>query len=175
MAPLFPPLPRKVKAFVIAAFCRYGTFCPHFRAKPENRCHESKLYLLQKGEIPCTKILEDQGVLAFMDIGPVVKGHTLVIPKTHHNPLMDTPPEVLHKLITAVQRVARAQKKGLEADGINVSQANGAAAGQVVPHIHFHVIPRFTTDGYHGNWIPKKYDSPAEMEAFAGRIRSALD
>jgi histidine triad (HIT) family protein len=128
-----------------------------------------------KGEIPCTKIYEDPEVLAFMDIGPVVKGHTLVIPKAHHNPLMDTPPKILQKLITVVQTIARAQKKGLEADGINVSQANGAAAGQVVPHIHFHVIPRFTTDGFHGNWIPKKYDSLGEMQDYADRIRKALD
>jgi len=127
-----------------------------------------------KGEIPAARVYEDEHVLAFMDIGPVVKGHTLVIPKSHHNPLMETPPEVLHQLISVVQKIARAQMKGLQADGINVSQANGEAAGQVVPHIHFHVIPRFTADGFHGNWIPKKYDSPEEMNDFAGRIRSAL-
>jgi len=127
-----------------------------------------------KGEIPAARVYEDEHVLAFMDIGPVVKGHTLVIPKAHHNPLMETPPEVLHQLISVVQKIARAQMKGLQADGINVSQANGEAAGQVIPHIHFHVIPRFTADGFHGNWIPKKYDSPGEMNDFAGRIRRAL-
>lgn len=137
--------------------------------------HDCIFCKIIKGDIPCTRIYEDPDVLVFMDIGPVVKGHALVIPKAHHNPLMDTPPEVLQKLITVVRKVARAQEKALDADGINVSQANGAAAGQVVPHIHFHVIPRFTTDGYHGNWVPKQYDSPAEMESFANRIRNALD
>ncbi|MEI8121254.1 MAG: HIT family protein [bacterium] len=127
-----------------------------------------------KGEIPATKVYEDNDVLAFMDIGPVVKGHTLVIPKAHYNPLMATPPEALHQLITVVQRVARAQMQGLRADGINVSQANGTAAGQVVPHIHFHVIPRFAADGFHGDWIAKRYDSPEEMNDFAQRIRQAL-
>lgn len=127
-----------------------------------------------KGEIPCTRLYEDAEVLAFMDIAPVVKGHALVIPKAHHNPLMDTPPEVLQKLITVVQRIARAQMKGLHADGINVSQANGTVAGQVVPHIHFHVIPRFTTDGYHGNWLPKQYESPQELQTIADQIRQAL-
>ena len=126
------------------------------------------------GEIPCAKVYEDTDVIAFMDIGPVVKGHTLVIPKSHHNPLMETPPEVLHKLITVVQKVARAQMAGLQADGISVAQANGRAANQVVPHIHFHVIPRFTTDGFHGNWIARKYDSAAEMQSYADRIRCAL-
>lgn len=128
-----------------------------------------------KGEIPATKVYEDEDVLAFMDIGPVVKGHTLVIPKNHHNPITDTPVPVLQKLIAVVQRIARAQFAGLEADGINVSQANGQTAGQVVPHIHFHVIPRFAADGHHWNWTPHKYDTPAEMQSYADRIRQSLD
>lgn len=128
-----------------------------------------------KGEIPSVKIYESEDVLAFLDIGPVVKGHTLVIPKAHHNPLMETPPEVLCKLIAVARRIARAQVKGLSADGVNLSQANGQAAGQVVPHIHFHVIPRFAEDGFHGNWIPRKYDNPAQMNSFADRIRQALE
>ena len=126
------------------------------------------------GQVPAAKVYEDQEVLAFMDIGPVAKGHTLVIPKTHHDPITDTPVEVLCQLITVVQRIARAQLKALQADGINVTQANGKPAGQVVPHIHFHVIPRFASDGHRGNWIPNQYDSPAEMQAFADRIRKAL-
>ncbi len=136
--------------------------------------HDCIFCKIIKGEIPCTRLYEDPDVLAFMDINPVVKGHALVIPKTHHNPLMDTPPEILQKLVVVVQRIAQAQMKGLQADGINVSQANGSVAGQVVPHIHFHVIPRFTSDGYHGNWIPKKYDSLQELQAIADRIRNAI-
>ncbi|MEI6516993.1 MAG: HIT family protein, partial [bacterium] len=111
--------------------------------------HDCIFCKIIRGEIPCTKVYEDQECLAFMDIGPVVKGHILVIPKSHHNPLMDTPPEVLQKLIAVVQRIARAQMKGLQADGISVAQANGKAANQVVPHIHFHVISRFTSDDFH--------------------------
>lgn len=126
------------------------------------------------GELPCSRVYEDANVLAFMDIGPVVKGHTLVIPKRHYNPITETPVEVLQELIAVVQRIARAQIVGLRADGVNVSQANGRTAGQVVPHIHFHVIPRFATDGHHWNWIPKEYSSPSEMENFAVRIRQAL-
>jgi histidine triad (HIT) family protein len=136
--------------------------------------HDCVFCRIVKGEIPCTRLYEDSDVLAFMDIGPVVKGHSLVIPKAHHNPLMDTPPEILQKLITVVQRIAQAQMKGLHADGINVSQANGKVAGQVVPHIHFHIIPRFTTDDYHGNWIPGKYASQQELQDYADRIRQAI-
>ncbi len=127
-----------------------------------------------KGTIPSTRLYEDADVLAFMDTGPVVKGHVLVIPKAHHDPMMDTPPEILHKLISVVQRIAKAQMKELQADGISVSQANGKAAGQKVPHIHFHVIPRFTSDGFHGNWIPREYKSPQELQEIAQQIRAAL-
>jgi len=124
--------------------------------------------------LPCTKIYEDEELLAFMDIGPVVKGHTLVIPKEHYNSIDVTPESVLQKLIITVQMLARAQVDGLEADGVNVSQANGKVAGQVVPHLHFHVIPRFETDGHHWNWVAHQYDSSDEMQAFADKIKNSI-
>ena len=126
------------------------------------------------GAVPCTRVYEDEDALAFLDIGPLVKGHTLVIPKEHFDPISATPPPVLQKLILVVQRIASAQFAGLGADGVNVTQANGAAAGQVVPHLHFHVIPRFQTDGHHWNWKTKTYEGPAEMQALAKRIADAL-
>lgn len=124
-----------------------------------------------KGELPSTKVYEDKDTIAFLDIGPVVKGHTLVVPKKHHDPLMNTPAEILRNLITVVQMVAIAQTRGLGADGINVTQANGPLAGQEVPHIHFHVIPRFKNDAHSWNWKAGKYDSPQEMQDMAGKIR----
>ena len=126
------------------------------------------------GELPATRVYEDAEVLAFMDSGPIIKGHTLVIPKAHHDPLTRTPPDVLARVMAVVQQIARAQMDGLKADGINVVQANGAAAGQVVPHLHVHVIPRFRNDGHHWNWAAKKYDDPAEMQRLAEQIRQAL-
>ncbi len=127
-----------------------------------------------EGELPCTKVYEDDDTLAFMDIGPVVKGHTLVIPKEHYDPITGTPPGVLQKLIVVVQKVAQAQIKGLGADGLNVTQANGSVAGQVVPHIHFHVIPRFESDGHKWNWLAKEYDNQEEMQAHADKIKEGL-
>lgn len=125
-------------------------------------------------EIPATIVYEDEDTLAFMDIGPIIKGHTLVIPKTCYDPVTETPDEVLSKLMLVAKRIAAAQIKGLGADGVNIIQNNGAAAGQVVPHIHFHVIPRFEGDGHHWNWNTKKYESPAEMEKLAEKIREGL-
>ncbi len=127
-----------------------------------------------RGEIPSTRLLETDDVLAFLDIGPLVKGHTLVIPKAHFDPLTAVPAPLLGRLMEAVQRVAAAQVKGLGADGFNVHQSNGACAGQVVPHVHFHVVPRFAGDGYRWNWTAGAYESPAAMAALAERIRAGL-
>ncbi|MBC8207187.1 MAG: HIT family protein [Kiritimatiellales bacterium] len=125
-------------------------------------------------EIPATIVYEDEDTLAFMDIGPIIKGHTLVIPKICYDPVTETPDEVLTKLILVAKRIAAAQMKGLGADGVNIMQNNGAAAGQEVPHIHIHVIPRFEGDGHHWNWNAKSYESAEEMEQLAERIREGL-
>lgn len=127
-----------------------------------------------KGDIPCARVYEDAEVLAFMDIHPVVKGHTLVIPKTHCDPITHAPVEALARTIAVVQRVARAQYQALHADGVSVSQANGAAAGQEVAHVHFHVIPRFEADQLQRRWHPGAYDSADEMRQFADRLRAAI-
>lgn len=137
--------------------------------------HECIFCKIAAGELPATKVYEDEDTLAFMDIGPVVKGHTLVIPKHHYDPITGTPPEVLCKLITVVQKIAQAQYDGLGADGINVTQANGKTAGQIVPHIHFHVIPRFEDDKHSWNWIAGKYDSTEEMNEKAESIKKGLN
>ena len=126
------------------------------------------------GEIPAIKLYEDEQVLAFMDIGPIVKGHALVIPKAHHDALARTPDEVLARVIAVVRRIAQAQQEGLGADGVNIHQANGAAAGQVVPHLHFHVIPRFKHDGHQWNWTAHPYGDLSEASALADRIKAAL-
>jgi len=126
------------------------------------------------GELPSTKVYEDSEILAFMDIGPVVKGHTLVIPRQHIDPITSIPAELLQKLILVVQKVAGAQMAGLKADGLNITQANGKVAGQIVPHAHFHVIPRFDTDGYSFKWRPGKYENSDEMAGYAEKIRNAL-
>jgi histidine triad (HIT) family protein len=127
-----------------------------------------------KREIPAVIVYEDEQFLAFMDIGPVIKGHTLVIPKTCYNPITETPDDVLAGLMRVCKRIAAAQIQGLGADGVNIIQNNGSAAGQVVPHLHFHVIPRFDKDGHHWNWAAKTYDTPAEAEEFATKIRKGL-
>lgn len=127
-----------------------------------------------KGEIPSTKVYEDEAVLAFMDIAPIIKGHTLVIPKEHWDDIFSTPASMLARVAAVAQKIALAQMNGLKADGVNIVQANRKAAGQIVPHLHVHVIPRFVTDGHHWNWAAKKYENIEEMTRFAESIRSGL-
>ncbi|MGI1794352.1 MULTISPECIES: HIT family protein [Acinetobacter] len=94
-----------------------------------------------RDELPAIKVYEDDRVLAFMDIMPQADGHTLVIPKTPAITLLDLDPEVAAYTIQVVQKIAKAIEKGLGVDGIVLMQLSGAAAGQTVPHVHFHLVP----------------------------------
>ena len=121
-------------------------------------------------EIPATVLYEDDDVLVFMDIGPIIKGHALVISKKHYDPVTETPDEILTKLHLTAKRIAQAQMNGLAADGVNIMQNNGKAAGQEVTHIHVHVIPRFNEDGHHWNWNVKTYEETDEMADLASKM-----
>ena len=95
------------------------------------------------GEIPSFKIYEDDLVVAYLDINPFAEGHTLVIPKVHSEGLLDTPDETLAAVVARVKKVAAHLKEALPCDGFNILQNNGAAAGQTVMHLHFHIVPRY--------------------------------
>ena len=94
-----------------------------------------------RGEIPAFKVYEDEQVLAFMDIMPQAEGHVLVIPKVAAVSLLDLPADAAAYTIQAVQKVARGLKTAMKVDGIVLMQLSGEAAGQTVPHVHFHLIP----------------------------------
>ena len=98
------------------------------------------------GEIPSFKVYEDDLVLAYLDINPFSKGHTLVIPKAHTEGLLDTPDETLATIIARVKKVAAHLKQALPCDGFNIVQNNGEVAGQTVKHVHFHIVPRYQGD-----------------------------
>ncbi len=95
-----------------------------------------------RGELPCIRLYEDERTLSFMDIMPQAEGHLLVIPKEPAETLLDLSEAGAQACILTTQRMARAVKAALQAPGIMIAQFNGAAAGQTVPHFHFHVIPR---------------------------------
>ena len=98
-----------------------------------------------RGDMPSAKVYEDHDTLALMDVFPQARGHTLVIHKrAHARNILDVEPEPLQAVILTVQRVARAMRAALQPDGLMVSQFNGAASGQTIYHLHFHIIPRWT-------------------------------
>ena len=94
-----------------------------------------------RNELPAIRVYEDDQVVAFMDIMPQAEGHTLVIPKTPAVTLLDLAPEAAAYTIQVVQKIAQAMEKALDIKGVVLMQLSGAAAGQTVPHVHFHLIP----------------------------------
>jgi histidine triad (HIT) family protein len=124
-------------------------------------------------EIPSTPVYEDEDVYAFLDIKPVNPGHTLVVPKKHCAGFLDCDPSVLPKWIIATQKIAYAMKQGLGLEGLNLEQNEGRIAGQLIEHLHIHIIPRQGDDGLR-HWPGKAYASPEEPEAIAKKIRSSL-
>jgi histidine triad (HIT) family protein len=124
------------------------------------------------GEIPVAKVYEDDAVLAFLDIAPVSDGHTLVIPKQHCSAVHECAPDVLAGLALRLGRIAKAVVTTMESDGYNVLINNGRAAGQVVDHLHVHVIPRRTGDGVFTEWPSHRYKG--QIEKLAAKMRVNL-
>ncbi len=125
-----------------------------------------------RGEIPSHRVYEDDDVIAFMDVMPQGKGHTLVVPRRASRNLLDADPALLAPVIRATQRVARAAMRAFDADGITITQFNEAPAGQSVFHLHFHVIPRF--DGVPLKPHSGKMEDQAVLAADAARLREAI-
>jgi histidine triad (HIT) family protein len=127
-----------------------------------------------KGEVPCNKVYEDKDIIAFLDIMPASKkgGHALVIPKKHYEMVTEMPEPLLGKTMAVVKRIACAILK--EAEGVNVLQNNGKAAGQYVKHVHFHIVPRYEGDKIGiAHWEALKYH-PGEIERVQERIKKLL-
>ena len=123
---------------------------------------------IAEGEIPSFKVYEDEQVLAYLDINPFTKGHTLVIPKEHYKGLLDADDKVLADLIVKVKKIAAHVALSIGCDGFNILQNNGDAAGQTVRHVHFHIIPRWNGDPL--TFENKKGDMD-ELVALAEKIR----
>jgi len=127
--------------------------------------------MIRDGQIPSAKIYEDEKAMAFMDINPLTRGHCLVATKAHAATIYDAEVEDLKAAMATAKKVAGALRKALNPDGLNVLQANGAAAFQSVPHFHLHLIPRWTGDGKGFDWkvVP---GSREDIMAVADRIRA---
>ena len=126
-----------------------------------------------RGEVPSIKIYEDEKTLAFMDVMPQADGHVLVIPKEPAQDILDLSPDGAQALIVTTQKMARAVKKGIGSPGVMLAQLNGAASGQSVFHVHFHVIPR--QHGLEMKLHAREMANPEHLKAIAEKIKAALD
>ncbi|MCH5280893.1 MAG: HIT family protein [Lachnospiraceae bacterium] len=108
------------------------------------------------GEIPSKTIYEDEDFRAILDLGPVTKGHALILPKSHAANLFELPEDVASKVMVLAKKLGAQMKENLKADGLNLLQNNGEAAGQTVLHFHLHLIPRYENDGQHIMGNPKE-------------------
>jgi histidine triad (HIT) family protein len=128
---------------------------------------------IDAGELPAHVVLEDDLVLAFLDVRPLFPGHTLLIPKVHHETLADLPDDLLHPVFAQAQRLSKAMEEAFGAAGSFVAMNN--TVSQSVPHLHVHVVPRNRKDGLRGFFWPRtKYEDEAHAAAVAEQLRAVL-
>jgi histidine triad (HIT) family protein len=125
------------------------------------------------GDIPSMKIVEDGQSLAFLDINPLAEGHVLLIPKDHFETLDEMSPDVVAAVTAHLPRLVAAVTSVAGAEGCNVLQNNGQASGQVVPHVHFHVIPRRSGDALGYRWPAGSYEAGRAEQVHAA-LKQAL-
>ncbi len=129
---------------------------------------------IRDGQIPSFKIHEDERTITFMDINPLNSGHCLVVTKAHAATIFEADVEDLVAAMAAAKKVALAIREALKPDGLNILQANGAAAFQSVPHFHLHLIPRWANDGKGFDWKPVAGNREAIMKN-GERLRALLN
>ncbi len=117
----------------------------------DNNCIFCKI---ANGEIPSKSIYEDEDFKVILDLGPATKGHALILPKEHATDLFELPEETAAKAMVLAKKLGKQMKENLHADGLNLVQNNGEAAGQTVKHFHLHLIPRYQDDGQNILWNP---------------------
>ena len=123
------------------------------------------------GEIPCKKIYEDEFVLVFLDIAPVSDGHSIVIPKKHYEKVQQSDETMLFRFMVAIGKVGDHIAQAVGAEGFNILCNNGRCAGQIVDHVHFHIIPRKAGDGILSGWPTFKYTEEQADEIFSKIVK----
>ena len=126
------------------------------------------------GQQPGAQVYRDSNVLIIMDKYPINKGHTLVIPITHYENLLQMPLSEVSRLYSIVPTIAKAVVSAVKADGFNVGQNNGIAANQIVPHVHVHIVPRFIDDSPDGKWPARKVACYDELKEIAEKIKDKI-
>src|ERR687885_244482 len=126
------------------------------------------------GQQPGAQVYRDSNVLIIMDKYPINKGHTLVIPITHYENILQMPLSEVSRLYSIVPTIAKAVVSAVKADGFNVGQNNGIAANQIVPHVHVHIVPRFHDDSPDGKWPARRVSSQEDLLNMAHKIKQKI-
>jgi histidine triad (HIT) family protein len=124
------------------------------------------------GEIPSQQVYSDEHVVAFLDINPGTRGHTLIVPRTHRRDLFDLQPDEMTAVLRAAQHIAAGLRRALQPAGFNLHHSTGEVAGQVVMHFHMHLLPRYAGDTVCEPWRPG--DGGTDVPAVAQLVRAAL-
>ncbi|WP_231129017.1 HIT family protein [Candidatus Nitrosocosmicus hydrocola] len=129
--------------------------------------------IIQK-DIPYAIIYENDKFLAFMDKYPINHGHTLIVPKQHYSNILEMPFEIVGEMYSLVPRLAKAITSVIESDGFNINQNNGKSANQIVPHVHVHIVPRYSAEKVKGQWPTRKIAKMQELQDLAQKITASL-
>lgn len=124
-------------------------------------------------ETPSQRVYEDDKYIAFLDINPIQYGHTLIVPREHYANLLETPEETLADMIKIVKKIAPAVMQAMSAPAFNLGVNTGEESGQIIHHVHFHIIPRYANDGLK-NWHGRNRYAEGEMGATAKKIRELV-
>jgi histidine triad (HIT) family protein len=129
--------------------------------------------IIQK-DIPNAIIYENEKFLAFMDKYPINLGHTLIVPKQHYNNILEMPIEIVGEMYSLVPQLAKAITSVINSDGFNINQNNGKSANQIVPHVHVHIVPRYSAEKIKGQWPTRKIAKMQDLQGLAKKITENL-
>ena len=129
--------------------------------------------IIQK-DIPNAIIYENEKFLAFMDKYPINLGHTLIVPKQHYSNLLDMPTEIVGEMYSLVPTLAKAITSVINCDGFNINQNNGKSANQIVPHVHVHIVPRYSAEKIKGQWPTRKIAKMQDLQGLAKKIKEKI-
>jgi histidine triad (HIT) family protein len=129
--------------------------------------------IIQK-DVPNAIIYENEKFLAFMDKYPINLGHTLIVPKQHYSNLLDMPTEIVGEMYSLVPTLAKAITSVINSDGFNINQNNGKSANQIVPHVHVHIVPRYSAEKIKGQWPTRKIAKMQDLQGLAKKITEEI-
>ena len=127
-----------------------------------------------KKDIPNAIIYENEKFLAFMDKYPINHGHTLIVPKQHYDNILEMPAEIVGEMFALIPSLAKAITSVIESDGFNINQNNGKSANQIVPHVHVHIVPRYSAEKVKGQWPTRKIAKMEELQELALKITESI-